>query len=186
MNTLNSDLVNEILDRNARITSSPSNPCGDRCHDSAAISETLIRCLVESTEGVFSTMCGWEMEGGQVTMHDGFAPRHDISGIIGMTGPIKATVVVSVDEDLVFAAAESFLGERPTQINSDVVDLVGELANMIGGNAKERLSMPNVILGLPTVVAGAGHYVAYNSQMAVRMIPFQCQHGSMSIELGLV
>jgi len=187
MSTLNDGFINEIMERNARMVSSNRLGTNEVCASGKnPITDSLIRCLIESNEGVFSTMCGWEMESGPSSRHDGFATRHDISGIIGLTGSIKATVVVSVDEDLVFAVAEAILGERPNKINSEVVDLVGELANMIGGNAKERLSLPNVVLGLPTVVAGAGHYVAYNSQMAVTMIPFQCQHGSMSIELGIV
>lgn len=187
MSTLNEGLINEIMERNARITASNGVHVAEHCEPGKnPMTETLIRCLMESTEGVFSTMCGWEMECGTPSRHDGFAPRHDVSGIIGLTGAIKATIVVSVDEDLVYAVAESILGERPKSINGDVVDLVGELANMIGGNAKERLSVPNVVLGLPTVVAGTGHYVAYNSHMLVTMVPFQCQHGSMSIELGIV
>lgn len=187
MSTINNSLMNEILERNARMNAQPvwnANESVFGGHNATA--ETLIRCLIESTESVFSTMCGWEMERGSSTHHDGFSPRHDISGIIGLSESIKATIVVSVDQDLVFAIAEAFLGERPTSINGDVVDLVGELANMIGGNAKERMSVPNVVLGLPTVVAGNGHYIAYNSHMTVTMIPFQCHHGSMSIELGIV
>jgi chemotaxis protein CheX len=186
VNTLNDDLINEIMERNARriVANSAEAERAPR-ERSDALQETLIRCLIESTEAVFATMCGWEMERGQCCSCEGFAPRHDISGIIGLTGPIKATVVVSVDRDLVFGAAESFLGERPTSIGSDVVDLVGELANMIGGNAKERLGMPNVVLGLPTVIAGSGHYVAYNSHMSIVMIPFECPQGALSIELGL-
>ncbi len=187
MSTLNNDLIDEILERNARINSRPVwEGDGTSTHGHSPLADSLIRCLIESTESVFSTMCGWEMVRGSSSNQDGFSPRHDISGIIGLTEAIKATVVVSVDQELVFAIADAFLGERPTSINTDVVDLVGELANMIGGNAKERLSMPNVVLGLPTVVAGSRHYIAYNSHMTVTMIPFRCEHGAMSVELGIV
>lgn len=187
MSTVNEDLVKEVLERNARKTAANTVHVGDASVTGlSAIQETLNRCLIESTESVFATMCGLNLERGQLSNYDGFSPRHDISGIISLNGSIRATVVVSFDQDLVFSAAEKFLGERPDSLNSDVVDLVGELANMIGGNAKERLSMREVVLGLPTVVAGTGHFIAYNSHMAITMIPFESQHGSMSVELGLM
>ena len=187
MNSLKEDLINEIMDRNARrfaaTSAVVSEPSSEHSHE---MEDTLIRCLAESAESVFATMCGWELQAGTRETCESFTPRHDISGIIGLTGAIKATVVVSVDENFVFSVAASFLGERPETINGDVIDLVGELANMIGGNAKERLSIPNVVLGLPTVVAGAGHYVAFNSQMKITKLPFKCEHGILAIELGLV
>lgn len=187
MSTAHEDLVNEVLERNARMSSANAIAVEETATEGlTALQETLNRCLIESTEGVFATMCGWSLERGVAAKYDGFSPRHDISGIISLNGAIRATVVVSFDQELMFAAAEKFLGERPDSLNGDVVDLVGEFANMIGGNAKERLSMPNVVLGLPTVVAGAGHFIAYNSHMAVTMLPFKSQHGSMSVELGLM
>ena len=187
MNTVKTDLVNEVLERNARKLPSNSLAVEEAAAEGLdALQETLNRCLIESTDCVFATMCGWSLERGAVANYNGFSPRHDISGIISLNGAIRATVVVSFDQELVFAAAESILGDRPKSLNGDVVDLVGEFANMIGGNAKERLSMPNVVLGLPTVVAGTGHFIAYNSHMAVTMIPFKSQHGAMSVELGLM
>ncbi len=185
MNTLNDVLMNEILERNARKSNRNSEPIETPEGSGSETQELLIQCLKESTIGVFATMCGWEMLAGSRTERQGFSSAHDISGIIGFSGALKATIVVSISEDLVLAAAQAILGQRPESLNAEVVDLVGELANMVGGNAKERLSMPKVTLGLPTVVAGDGHYIAYNSKMSIVCIPFVCEHGALSIELGL-
>lgn len=186
MNSLNDTLMNEILERNARknfISVKPSDETN--LDEKQRLQELLIRCLTESTESVFATMCGWQMFCGERSNNDGFSSRHDISGIIGLSGSLKATIVVSMEQDLVFTAAESFIGLRPDRIDADVIDLVGEFANMIGGNAKERLGISGVSLGLPTVVAGAGHYIAYSSNMAINLLPFRCEHGALSIELGI-
>lgn len=187
MNTVEKDLVNEILERNARINSAPSGAIKQSVGlNLNELQETLHRCLIESTKSVFSTMCGWTMDDGLITKCNGFSLHHDISGIVTLNGAVEATVVVSFDQELVYSAVEKFLGERPSSLNADVVDLVGEFANMIGGNAQERLSMPNVALGLPTVVGGTGHFIAHNPSMAFTMIPFTGLHGSVSIELGLM
>lgn len=189
MNTLNDVLMNEILERNARKSSNStiSNTCREKAlsKDGQELERLLLRCLKESTESVFETMCGWELTSHEPIRGEGFSPRHDISGIISLGGELKATVVVSIGLDLIYSASESILGLRPSEVNADVIDLVGEIANMIGGNAKERLSMPNVTLGLPTVVAGAGHYIAHNSHMEISMLPFDCPSGELSVELGI-
>jgi chemotaxis protein CheX len=178
--------MNEILERNARKNVQSSDHCDEtNLDEKQRVQELLIRCLTESTESVFATMCGWQMFRGERSSNDGFTSRHDISGIIGLSGTLKATIVVSVEQELVFSAAETFLGLRPTKIDADVIDLVGEFANMIGGNAKERLGIAGVSLGLPTVVAGTGHYIAYSSNMAINMLPFRCEQGALSIELGI-
>jgi chemotaxis protein CheX len=184
--TLNDVLMNEVLERHARRSEIKGQYAReDNLETKQDQRDSLLRCLIESTESVFSTMCNWPMYCGDLSSNEGFASRHDVSGIIGLSGTLKATIAVSLEQDLVFSAAEHILGTRPQKIDADVVDLVGELANMIGGNAKERLGMHGVSLGLPTVVAGAGHYVAYGSNMAISLLPFHGEHGSLSIELGL-
>lgn len=144
----------------------------------------MVDALTQSTLGLFSTMCGWTLE--QSEPCEGCSARRDISGIISMSGRIRATVVVSLDKQLAFAVGEAFLGTLPTEIDADVIDLVGELTNMIGGNAKDRFAMEGVNLGLPTVVAGRDHYVAFESGLVQSRLQFHCEIGALNIELGLL
>ena len=181
MTKSNENLMAEVLERNSRKTQPLPVDCAvDEGQDA------LIQCLVDSTRSVFSTMCGLKLTAGDTACEDDASDRYQISGIIGFSGAIKATIVVSIHEELIFSAAESFLGVRPDKIDADVIDLVGELANMIGGNAKERLKVEGINLGLPTVVAGEGHRVVHNSGMAITVLPFQSDRGPLSIELGMV
>ncbi len=182
VNTLNDALMSEVLERNSRLQ-------GDSDQSEGATSEeqqqALVRCLVESAKNIFSTMCDIPLTADESTSGEDASKRYHVSGIIGLSGALKATIVVSVHKDLVFHAAEGFLGMRPTEIDADVTDLVGELANMIGGNAKERMKMEGLSIGLPTVVAGDNHKVSYNSGMALTVLPFESDHGPLSIELGV-
>ena len=131
-------------------------------------------------------MCGIELAAGEARSSQETTPRYDVSGIIGLSDGIKATIVVSVHKELVFQVAENFLGVKPTEIDDDVTDLVGELANMIGGNAKERMTDVSLTLGLPTVVAGENHIVSFGSEMEISALPFESEHGPMVIEVGMV
>jgi chemotaxis protein CheX len=148
-------------------------------------SQTLIQPCIESTKAVFSMMLGWDVQLGTASRAQGFQTKHDVSGIIGFSGVLRATVVVSVDQEVAFAAAEAFLGERPTEINADIIDMVGELANMIGGNAKDRLGIPGIDLGLPTIVSGKGHTITFEPGAHVELLPFTSPWGPFTVEVGL-
>jgi chemotaxis protein CheX len=141
--------------------------------------------FVESTKAVFSMMLGCNVKLGACSTSDAFQSSHDLSGIIGFSGALQGTVVISIDQEVAFSAAEMFLGSRPTSIDSDVRDMVGELANMIGGNAKERMTMSGIALGLPTVISGKGHSVSFDPGAHVEHLPFETPWGPISVEIGL-
>ncbi len=93
--------------------------------------------------------------------------------------------MVSLSKQLAFNVVSAFLGAAPTKVDADVIDVVGELTNMICGNAKERLSVPGLSLGLPTVVSGSNMIVAFESGLKVSQINFDSECGPMSILFGL-
>lgn len=145
-----------------------------------------INAFVLSIISVFRTMLGTELVRGDPFVKDGFQPRHDISGIIGLSGNAKGTIVLSLDRDSALKATEALLGEAPHQIDADVVDAVGELANMIAGGAKAKLEQFQLSVSLPSVITGKGHCIEFPSRAKPICIPFDCTWGSVDVEVGLV
>ena len=139
----------------------------------------------ESVRAVFRSMCGWELKPSAIPPYGSRLARFQLSGIIGISGPVNATLIVNIHQDLAFAAAERMIGNRPEAIDADTLDLVGELANMIGGNTKERMGMAGLRLGLPTVVAGEGHIVAYDKDAEVSFLPFESDYGPLVLEIAI-
>lgn len=187
MTTSNETLIAEVLERNSRklkLAFSPENP-DDPAHSNSD-RELLVQSLVESARKVFSTMCGVELSSEPEAATDHSTPAFQISGIIGFSGTIEATIVVSIRNDLLFYAAEQIMGIETSEIDASVIDLTGELTNMIGGNAKERLDREGLSLSLPTVVSGDNHRVGYSSGMQTTAISLTSPHGSLTIELGMV
>ncbi len=145
----------------------------------------LIQPFANCTKDVFSMMLNWEAELIGIHTNDGFLSKYDCSGFIGVSGALQGSIVVSVDQDMAFAAAESFLGTRPTTINSEVIDLVGELTNMIAGASKDRLGIAGISLGLPTVITGKGHTVSFANSAHVEILQFSSPHGNLTVEIGV-
>ncbi len=150
-----------------------------------SVENELTQPFIESTKAVFSMMLGCTIELGATTRSSAFRSSHDLSGIIGFSGTMQGTVVISIDQQVAFSAAEMFLGNRPTEIDDEVRDMVGELANMIGGNAKERIPVTGILLGLPTVISGKGHRVSFEPGTHVEHISFETPWGPLSVEIGM-
>lgn len=147
--------------------------------------EDLSIPFTESAKSIFSVMLGWKIESGESSKSNRFQSKHEISGIIGFSGTLRGNMVIGIDQDFAFAVAEAFFGGTPTSIDSEVIDMVGELANMIGGNAKERLITTGVNLGLPMVICGKGHRVSFDPGAEVELLPFTSPHGSFTLEVAI-
>ncbi len=130
-------------------------------------------------------MLNWETDLIGVYTNEAFVSQYDCSGFIGVSGALQGSIVVSLDQDVAFAAAEAFFGSRPTSINAEVIDMVGELTNMIAGASKDRLGIPGISIGLPTVITGKGHTVSFANSVHVEILQFTSPHGPLTVEVGV-
>jgi chemotaxis protein CheX len=72
--------------------------------------------------------------------------------------------------------------ERPQNVDADVCDAFGELANMIGGNLKAVLPHP-VHLSMPSVVQGADYSMHICRTITVSRQAFLCEMGAFWVTL---
>jgi chemotaxis protein CheX len=136
----------------------------------------------ECTKTVFSTMLGWKLESVTSLRLSSFQSQHDVSGIIGFSNALRGTIVVSLDKEVALSAAEVFIGSRPSSIDADVMDMVGELANMIAGSAKQRIGLVGISLGLPTVVAGKDLRVSFEAGAHIEFLSFSSPKGPLCVQ----
>ena len=145
-----------------------------------------INPFVRAVLAVFSTMLNTTLKRGQPFRKVNCQPRYEVTGIIGLSGKAKGTVVLSLDREAAMRATEAMLGERPPGINADVTDAVGELTNMIAGNAKAELEQYAMSVSLPTVITGKGHCIDFPRAAPAISIPFDCEWGTVMVEVGLL
>jgi len=145
-----------------------------------------INPFLHSAITVFDTMLGCRLIRKEPFVKGGFQPEHEVSGIIGLSGKAKGTVVLSLCREAALHAAETLLGERPTSIDGDVSDAVGELTNIIAGQAKAQLEHLELSVSLPNVITGKGHAVEFPKKVTPICIPFDCEWGYVAVEIGLV
>jgi chemotaxis protein CheX len=145
----------------------------------------LINPFLTAASDVFRTMLNCELTRGALSLKSTNTPEYEVSGLIGLSGKCQGMVVFSLGRDTALRATEVMLGQRPDSLNADVVDTVGELANMIAGAAKARLEQYELSISLPSVICGKHHSISFPSNSKPIVLPFQSKIGPVCIEVGL-
>lgn len=145
----------------------------------------LINPFVTAACDVFRTMLNCELARGPLALQCEHTPVYELSGLIGLSGNCRGMVVLSLGRQTAINAAEVMLGHRPEELDGDVIDAIGELANMIAGAAKTRLDKHKLTISLPTVICGKTQMIAFPSRVQPILIPFDSPLGPICVQVGL-
>jgi len=148
------------------------------------LDSSLIMPFVNSTMNVFTTMVNMKPEIAKPHLKADGRTTHDVSGIIGFSGEIVGSVVLTFNLETARQLVNAFVGMEVEPNGPDFIDAVGELANMVAGNAKKDLGLVANI-GVPTVVIGAGHIVGRLSGVPCIVIPCITSAGSFAVEVNI-
>ena len=145
-----------------------------------------INPFISSLSTAFQTMLGCQVERGALTLKSDSIPLYDFSGVIGLSGKAVGTVVVSLSRNVALNATSAMLLTDVAQITeNEVIDAVGELANMVAGAAKARLEQFELSVSLPSVITGKSHSVRFPSNVTPICVPFQTEWGPLTLEVGM-
>jgi chemotaxis protein CheX len=145
----------------------------------------LINPFVKSVKRVFETMVHVKMTIGKPYVKPDDCAPSEVSGIIGFSGDAAGCVVISFSKKVAVAAASNFAGMEIGADHPDFSDAIGELANMVAGNAKMEFTDVNIRISLPSVVIGDS-FIVSNSKSSPRIvIPCQCELGELLVEVGM-
>ena len=144
-----------------------------------------INPFILSLANNFSTMLNCEARRGEIVLASTEDPRYPISGVIGLSGKAVGTVVINLSEEVALKAASAMLMTEMTSLDDDVLDAVGELANMIAGQAKAELEEYQLSVSLPNVITGENHEIRFPSDIRTISVPFDTDFGPLRLEVGL-
>jgi chemotaxis protein CheX len=118
--------------------------------------EALSAAARVSAESVFSMMLGMEIEPMEPRSENEPNPYDGVVSLVTFTGEWLGAGMFCCHEDLACEIGAAMLGHQVTQVDSDVLDGIGEMANMIIGNLKEQLEAKTgpLSLSIPMVVYG--------------------------------
>lgn len=147
----------------------------------------LINPFLEAAVNVLKTMVMMEAKPQQPYVKKERTAIGDVTGIIGITGEAEGSLSISFNKNCIFGILTNLFGSAPTEINDEVRDAVGELTNMICGDARRRLEAAGISLqaGTPTVVSGENHVIAHIVKGPIIAVPFSTPSGEFVVEIGL-
>jgi chemotaxis protein CheX len=143
-----------------------------------------INPFINAVRRLFETMMDLPLSIGQPGLNREATPQHDVCSIIDVTGEVNGTVVVSMPETVAANLASALLGDVLQQLDDDVIDAVGEIANIIAGNAKTDFPGGAGAISVPRVVLGKER-VPYPAATPVIQIPCKTETGPLLIDVAL-
>lgn len=111
----------------------------------------------------------------------------EISGIIGLGGEVRGSAIISFPLGIALKVASAMFMEELTEINDDVKDAVGEFANIVIGNARNKLvdSGLSVTISTPTIIVGVDHKISHPLNIPFLVIPFKTDLGVFQVNIGI-
>jgi len=139
--------------------------------------EALVKMFHQDIEGIFTTMVGVEdllavPELTASTTHF----SHSVTAMVGFAGLFNGLLSLHVPQTLALKFTSSMLGMEVTELDDDVNDALGEIANMAAGSFKHHLSKEGheVRLSTPSVVSGGEYDIASGSLGDTLTLQYHC------------
>lgn len=148
---------------------------------------SMINPFINATLNVLETMAFIKSVPGNPYLKKDDVAIGDLTGIIGLTGETNGTVAITFDEGSILKIVSNMFGEDMSELNHEIADAVGEITNMIAGQARRDLEAIGKVFeaAIPSVVSGKGHKITHYTDGPKIAIPFETKGGKFLIEVCL-
>jgi chemotaxis protein CheX len=98
----------------------------------------------------------------------------DVTGVMGFTGDKRGTMTFSLTQEGALMVYSRLMGEEMASVSPEIVDAMGELTNIISGQARKELEKENLHLmaHVPLVFVGKNVEVSLVTRGTIMTIPF--------------
>lgn len=140
--------------------------------------------FIQATLDILKMMASMEAVSGKPYVKKNHVAKGDVSAVVGVTGDKTGTIAVSFSRPCAIALVKGMLGDDIQDIIQDTQDAVGEVTNMVSGQARAALVELGITLqgSTPTVIMGDGHLIRHMSANPVVAIPFTTPNGEFTVE----
>lgn len=147
----------------------------------------FINPFIESTLRSLDMMAGIQAEKVGLELKEDLITTFDVSAIIGLTGETSGSIIISMPTKLACRIASNMLMEEVTELNKNVEDAIGEIGNIVVGDARRSLIQDGhqLSISIPTVVIGVGHKISRSGDVPCIAIPFSTEWGDFEVNVGL-
>jgi chemotaxis protein CheX len=143
------------------------------------------RPLVMAVQNVFETMIQIPVVHAIPFFKKDKRSTTDVMGMVTMSGAVSGFICLGLSKKLAFLLASKLLGGQITEASPDCIDAIGEITNMIAGNAKSEFPDEGVSISVPKVVFDSVNE-PYSMICPVISLPFKADGEDFYIDMGIV
>lgn len=143
-----------------------------------------INPFIQSVSEVFENMLQCTVEMGSVGIAAARKGPQDIIGVIDLSGTANGSVAVRFPIKTALAVVGKMIDTEFETVDSSVIDGVGELVNVVAGNAKAKLEGHSLSVSLPTVVRGDVYCLSNSRDIVWLELPFSSPLGDFTLAVS--
>jgi chemotaxis protein CheX len=151
--------------------------------------DRLAALVTNATSEVFSTMLDMPLAAGEARrrQHDLSDHFNGVIAVVGLAGEWIGSGGLCCSEDVACKIAAQLLMTEFPAVDREVIDAMGEVANIIVGNVKNELeeTMGVLQLSLPTVIHGTNLNTSSGKDQEWTVVEFSGDLGTFSVHLSL-
>lgn len=134
--------------------------------------EELSKQLIDDTRSVYSTMLGMELMHLPLEVDPMEHFQDCVSAMVGLAGTYNGLISIHQPVSLGLKVAEAMLDMDIPEVDQDVMDALGEIANMVAGNIKQHLSKGglDVRLSTPSVATGSDYVICAKQANSLNLL----------------
>jgi chemotaxis protein CheX len=133
-----------------------------------------INPFVVATRTVFKTMLDIDVSITKPMLKSDKITAGDVTGIMALAGDKRGNICIGFQEKGVLYVYKKLMCDERDSMAPEVVDAIGEITNIISGQARKELENAGVNLkaGIPTVIVGKGIQLHFISEAPMVSLPF--------------
>lgn len=145
--------------------------------------EKRFQVFIDSVNRYFNEVNNADVEvGTPYLVENSTSTTKDYTGIIGITGPYRGSVYFTAPQVLLKNLLISL--QEPDTSEENLMDLIGEIANTIAGNARTEYGA-DFMITVPIVVKGSLDKIHLPKTARSFMIPIVWKHYTAAIVISL-
>lgn len=144
--------------------------------------------IIAGTQDVFSTMLMVDLVSEGAVENKRCDIQSNLTSMIGLGGGLRGLLAIHCPASVAKNITGTFLGMDIEELNDDVKDAIGEIANMVAGNLKVSYAAldTNIELAIPTSIVGESFHVSGIADARRVTVPFKMAEDTFWVELMYV
>ncbi len=145
-----------------------------------------INAFYLATQDVFKLMLDLETNRLGMRVTEELVPFREANVVIGVTGDLSGTLLYSFSKDMALEMVRIMSGMDMKELDAFVTSAMGELANIISGNALTRLYQNNYHCQIvpPQILIGGGQSLSMATPQAI-VLQLATSIGSFEVSVSL-